>query len=1342
MRIRLAHALVASALAVATLVVPHDNTAPAQAAAPAAETYSWRNVEIAGGGFVPGIIFNRKEANLIYARTDIGGAYRWNQGTGRWTPLLDSFGWNNWGYNGVISLASDPVDANKVYVAAGMYTNSWDPNNGAILRSSDRGATWQATVLPFKLGGNMPGRGMGERLMVDPNDNRVIYFGAPEGNGLWRSTNSGVSWSKVTSFPNPGNWAQDPNDPNGYLSHRPGVVWVTFDKSSGSAGSATRAIYVGVADLQNSVYRSTDAGATWTRIAGQPTGYMAHKGVLDEVNHVLYISTSDTGGPYDGAKGDVWKYNTTTGAWTQISPIPSSSSDDYFGYSGLTIDRQHPNTIMVATQVSWWPDAIFFRSTDAGATWTRIWDWASYPNRTTRYTQDISSAPWLNFGTNPQPPEVTPKLGWMNESVEIDPFNSNRLMYGTGATIYGTTNLTAWDSGQQITIRPMVGGLEETAVLDLISPPSGPPLVSGLGDIGGFRHDSLTAVPSKMFTQPVFTTTTSLDYAEKNAGVMVRAGNFTDSDRPNDSHVAFSTDGGANWFQGTEPGGINEGGTVAAAADGSRFVWAPKGQPVFFSVGFGNSWTQAQGLPTESIVESDRVNASKFYGFNGGQFYVSTNGGATFTQTAATGLPSTGKFKALPGVEGDVWLSGDTGLFHSTNSGASFTKVSAVTKAVSVGFGKAATGKTYPALYSMATVGGVTGVYRSDDTGATWIRINDDQHQYGNAGDAITGDPRVYGRVYLGTNGRGIVYGDRTGTAPLAAEANTTTEKLDRGLVSIRSDKGNFVSWRLLNSDPTGVGFTVYRNGTRVTQVSGVTSWLDASAPADAKYSVRPVVNGAELRSAAADDEVTPFATSMDVPLQIPPGGTTPSGEAYTYTANDASVGDLDGDGQYEIVLKWDPTNAKDNSQSGYTGNVYVDAYKLNGTRLWRIDLGRNIRAGAHYTQFQVFDYDGDGRAEVVMKTADATRSGTGQVIGNASADYRNASGYVLSGPEFLSVFRGTDGAILATADYVPPRGTVSSWGDSYGNRVDRFLAGTAYVDGSRPSIIEARGYYTRSVVSAWDYRNGALTRRWTFDSNSSTNGSAWTGKGNHNLSIADVDGDGRDEILYGSMAIDDNGNGLWQNNTHHGDAYHVTDLIPSRAGLEVFKPTENGSDPADFVADARTGQVIWGAPACGCDNGRGVAADIYAGNAGAEVWSSSVGGLRSATNGAQVSSHKPSSTNFVIWWDGDAQRELLDSTHIDKYGTGGDTRLLTGSGVSSNNGTKSTPALSADIMGDWREEVIWRTSDNTKLRIYSTTDSTSISRPSLMQDRQYRVAVAWQNTAYNQPPHPSFAIG
>ncbi|MET8527142.1 cellulose binding domain-containing protein [Micromonospora sp. NPDC005172] len=563
-------------------------------------------------------------------------------------------------------------------------------------------------------------------------------------------------------------------------------------------------------------------------------------------------------------------------------------------------------------------------------------------------------------------------------------------------------------------------------------------------------------------------------------------------------------------------------------------------------------------------------------------------------------------------------------------------------------------------------------------------------------------------------------------------------ENLDRGLISVRSGSGNLVSWRLLGTETSGVSFNLYRGSTRVNAnpITGATTYLDSGAAAGSAYTVRAVVGGAEQ---AASAPALQFANGyLDVPLQVPAGGTTPSGESYTYSANDASVGDLNGDGTYEIVLKWDPSNAKDNSQSGYTGNVYVDAYTLTGTRLWRIDLGRNIRAGAHYTQFQVYDYDGDGRAEVAMKTADGTRSGTGQLIGSSSADYRNSSGYVLSGPEYLTMFNGQTGAIASTVTYDPPRGTVSSWGDSYGNRVDRFLAGTAYLDGQRPSLIMARGYYTRAVVAAWDFRNGSLTKRWTFDSNSSGNGAA-AGQGNHQLSVADVDGDGRQEIVYGAATIDDNGRLLYSTGNGHGDAMHVGDLDPGRAGLEVFKVDEDASKPSSWFADARTGQILWSTPASG-DNGRGVSADIWAGSPGAESWSAAVSGLAN-TRGQNIG-RKPSSTNFLAWWDGDPVRELLDATKIDKYGTGGETRLLDGNGVASNNGTKSTPALSGDILGDWREEVIWRTTDSRALRIYSTPTPTSTRIYTLMHDPQYRVAIAWQNTAYNQPPHPGFFIG
>ncbi|MFY1624054.1 cellulose binding domain-containing protein [Micromonospora sp. WMMD735] len=563
-------------------------------------------------------------------------------------------------------------------------------------------------------------------------------------------------------------------------------------------------------------------------------------------------------------------------------------------------------------------------------------------------------------------------------------------------------------------------------------------------------------------------------------------------------------------------------------------------------------------------------------------------------------------------------------------------------------------------------------------------------------------------------------------------------EDLDRGLISVRSGNGNLVSWRLLGTETSGVSFNLYRGSTRVnaTPITGATNYLDSGAAAGSAYTVRAVVGGAEQ---AASAPALQFANGyLDVPIQPPAGGTTPAGEAYSYSANDASVGDLDGDGDYEIVLKWDPSNAKDNSQSGYTGNVYVDAYTLTGSRLWRIDLGRNIRAGAHYTQFQVYDYDGDGRAEVAMKTADGTRSGTGQLIGSSSADYRNSSGYVLSGPEYLTMFNGQTGAIASTVNYDPPRGTVSSWGDSYGNRVDRFLAGTAYLDGQRPSLIMARGYYTRAVIAAWDFRNGALTKRWTFDSNASGN-SAAAGQGNHQLSVADVDADGRQEIVYGAATIDDNGRLLYSTGNGHGDALHVGDLDPGRSGLEVFKVDEDASKPSSYFADARTGQIIWKTAANG-DNGRGVSADIWAGSPGAESWSSAVDGLAN-TRGQNIG-RKPSSANFLAWWDGDPVRELLDATKIDKYGTGGETRLLTGSDVASNNGTKSTPALSGDILGDWREEVIWRTSDSRALRIYSTPTPTSTRIYTLMHDAQYRAAIAWQNTAYNQPPHPGFFIG
>lgn len=753
----LALAFSAAALLSSSLLTP----------AQAAQTYTWQNVVSGGGGgFVPGIIFNPTEQNLIYARTDIGGAYRWNQSTKKWIPLMDWIGTADWNLMGVVTFATDPVDPARLYIGAGTYTNVWTSQNGAILRSTDRGNTFQRTDLPFKLGGNMPGRNIGERLVVDPHKNNILYLGAPSGNGLWKSTDFGVTWSKVTSFPNPGTYVQVPGDV--YQGDISGIGWVVFDPNVGTAGTASPNIYVGVIDKPTSIYRSTDGGATWSALAGQPLNFFPHHATIAS-NGMMYVSYSDTQGPYDGGKGDVWKFDTASSAWTLISPIPSTSADDYFGYGGLAVDKQHPNTLMVASMNSWWPDAIIFRSIDAGTTWTRIWDWAGYPTRSFRYTQDVTSVPWLNLNAITIDPVPAVKIGWMIDGFAIDPFNSDRMMYGTGLTLYGTENLTAWDAGGKMVITPMAQGIEETAVQDLVSPPSGAPLVTAEADIGGFKHDSLTTVPATVFPNPSYSTSTSIDFAELSSNFMVRAGNSSKSSNPTLNRIVFSFDGGGNWFQGnSEPGGVTGGGQVAANANATAVLWSPPGSVVSASSSNGNAWTTSAGIPAGATIGSDRVNPAKFYGFSNGIFYVSTNTGVSFTASGATGLPAFARFKATPGHEGDIWLaaSGTTGgLWRSTDSGTSFTKLTNVTEAMNIGLGKAAPGQSYPALFSVATVGGLRGIFRSDDVGATWIRINDDQHQFALATGAITGDPRVYGRVYLANNGRGTIFGELSGTA-------------------------------------------------------------------------------------------------------------------------------------------------------------------------------------------------------------------------------------------------------------------------------------------------------------------------------------------------------------------------------------------------------------------------------------------------------------------------------------------------------------------------------------------------------------------------------------------------
>ncbi|MEW7847608.1 rhamnogalacturonan lyase [Massilia aurea] len=574
----------------------------------------------------------------------------------------------------------------------------------------------------------------------------------------------------------------------------------------------------------------------------------------------------------------------------------------------------------------------------------------------------------------------------------------------------------------------------------------------------------------------------------------------------------------------------------------------------------------------------------------------------------------------------------------------------------------------------------------------------------------------------------------------------------DLGVVAIRAQEGNFISWRAPASDDAAIRFNLYRNGAPVNaQPLAITNFLDAGAPSGSNYSVRPV--RADVEDAASGKPVAAWPQSyLTIPVRKPAGGVAPDGKPYTYVINDGSAADLDGDGAYELLVKWQPTDARDNSQRGHTGPTLIDAYRLDGSFMWRIDLGRNIRAGAHYTTYLAYDFDGDGRAEVMMKTADGSIDGQGKVIGQANADYRNKDGYVLDGPEFLTVFDGRSGAALATTDYLPPRGASKDWGDAYGNRVDRFLGGVAYLDGQQPSAVFARGYYTRAVLAAWDWRGGKLTQRWVFDSLAPANAAA-AGQGAHWMAVADADGDGRDDIVYGAATVKSDGTLMYSTGLCHGDALHVGQHDPARAGLQVFMVHESPKCYRGHGAemhDAATGKVLWRMDAS-TDVGRGICMDIDPAWPGNECWAA-IGGLASpeggimSAGGVQVSAVRPRAFNFALWWDGDLLRESLDGTRIEKWNpqTQRLDPLLDGAkfGAASNNGTKANPVLSADLLGDWREEVVWRSANDDALLVFSTTIPTTHRLAPLMRDRQYRVQVAAQNGGYNQPPHPSFFLG
>ncbi len=650
-------------------------------------------------------------------------------------------------------------------------------------------------------------------------------------------------------------------------------------------------------------------------------------------------------------------------------------------------------------------------------------------------------------------------------------------------------------------------------------------------------------------------------------------------------------------------------------------------------------------------------------------------------------------------------------------------------------------------------------------------------------------------------------------------------ERLNRGVVALRQDSNSVVvSWRTLSTDKKGEPFDIYRNGQKLTAkplTTGGTFFVDSNpVSGEAVYEVRGGGNNGTFTLKAGSP-----CGYLPIALQKPADGITPDGNTYTYSANDASVGDVDGDGQYEIFLKWDPSNSHDNSHPGFTGNTLIDCYRLDGTMLWRIDLGQNIRSGAHYVPFIVYDFDGDGRAELMVKTADGTVDGVGHVIGEAKANwvegateakawYENHkdsidqarkeeqqrrkefetamregrrpdrrgqrpprrtpqqqqsfngryTGRILSGPEYISIFDGLTGRVLDTADYIPERGDIRAWGDDNGNRSERYLAGVGYFDGQQPSAVFCRGYYTRTVIAAWDWDGKKLKNRWTFDTDK-PEWHSYAGQGNHNLRIGDVDGDGCDEIVYGSMAVDNDGSGLYNTGMGHGDAMHMTVFDPTSDKLQVWACHENRRD-GSTLRDAATGKVLFQIKS-NTDVGRAMAADIDPESPGVEMWSSDSHGIRdihgnevkpkvqtkASAKGDDAVGEDDTAlylggrrvpTNFGIWWDGDLLRELLDHESVSKYDwkTGTTNTIFRFDGCRFNNGTKSNPCLSADILGDWREEVLVRTDDSSELRLYVSTVPTDYRINCLMEDIPYRLSVATENVGYNQPPETGFYLG
>ena len=735
------------------------------------EPYNWKSVQMVGGGYVPGIVFHPTAKGVCYCRTDIGGAYRRNPKTLRWEPLLDWLSNKEVNLIGVESIALDPSDPKMVFMSCGTYSNSRSPN-GAILRSADQGKTFQKADVPFKMGGNEDGRGNGERMQVDPNNGNILYLGTRH-DGLWFSTDRAVTWNQVKSFPdvteNPPSSMKDVDSIARWRrsNQGSGVIFVVFDAKSGSKGTGSSTIYVGVSLMNHeNMFRSTDGGKTWKGIPGQPLQYRPTHAVLAS-DGMMYLSYGNAPGPSRMTDGGVWKFNTKSDEWLEITPDkPEPLNKKAFGYGAVSVDAHNPQVVIASSfnRYGIGSGEDLFRTIDGGKSWKQAFGGGGI--------YDDALAPYVK------------KTGihWLLD-IEIDPTNPDHAMFTTGYGGHETFNLTDMDKGKPTKWSIMSTGIEETVALELLSPTKGAPLITAIGDYGGFVHWDLDKPAAGSFDNPRFGNTNGVACGENNPAVMVRVGRSTNTNPA--TNIAFSTDGGKNWQPtATQPKPECSLGNIAVSSDGATWIWAPEqtrsrnstAQPmqVYRTKNFGASWDTCKGLPGNTRTVADRVNPTTFYAMNlfDGKLFVSTDGGANFTGQALNlpnGLPKRGnrgdtrggqdRIYTAPGKEGDLWIAAFDGLYHSTDAGITFLKLDGVQEMHAFGFGKGKAGTNYSALYMIGIVNGVRGIYRSDDLAQQWVRINDDAHQWGLLLH-ITGDPKQYGRVYVGTHGRGTVYGD------------------------------------------------------------------------------------------------------------------------------------------------------------------------------------------------------------------------------------------------------------------------------------------------------------------------------------------------------------------------------------------------------------------------------------------------------------------------------------------------------------------------------------------------------------------------------------------------------